>query len=53
MINMLPVPWAVNGWDMEVSTLMHTSYVNFQLYGETGEQTKMQGFVDFIEKKQG
>jgi len=40
-------------WDTELNNLIHTAYVNFQLYGETEEQIKMKGFVDFLEDNKG
>ena len=36
-------------WDSELNTLLRTAYVNFQLYGETEEQKRMEAFVRFIE----
>ena|ERR1700749_5089153 len=40
-------------WDIELNNLIHTAYVNFQLYGEIEEQIKMKGFVDFLEENTG
>ena len=40
-------------WDKEVNDLLSIAYVNFQLYGESDEQIKMQNFTDFIKENEG
>jgi len=40
-------------WDKEINNLLSIASVNFQLYGETDEQRKMEDFTGFIKEMEG